>query len=593
MSGRRKDDSSLREMALADWQPVVRSPGSESAMARKSYGVPTQEGQASVFLGGGSIHAISSNTAGDRRRRGNGVKPYFEGQAFPFGMAVKAGQDGCLFLGDTGRYMPDGSIVVWSGQLYPDADDWGERIYELYRAKGLDFPLYLDGEFAIVIYDAQTRRTIVTRDPVGVVPLYECELGDALLVSDHIDGLLALGYEAEVNWEAVADFFRFFWTLGDKTFFQGVRRFPAGTVSCGGRRNKYWSYIQEGTLADIESAARELRASLENAVEKRLVVDQEVGCHLSGGVDSSVLAMLLSDKCRELLRTLSIRVDGGNDETQWVERMLAELRSDHTWIQPRAKEVIWAVPKIAGILGEPMCYPSVLSRYFLDERTSLLRIFNGRGVDELFSGYTWHLPPHLDNHLTRRTVFQRDTILRILPCLEDLGYDPVEVYMDLYQEFPAYGPLERTLHVDYHTLLRSWLAVEYYCSRAFQHVALMPVLDTDVVNLAAGINSRHKASEQEAKIVFRRAFADLLPGEILSRNKVGLNMPFSAILRGEAAETARAWVWGAEKGDFPEMELGFVREMFLKHLRGEVEWGWQFWAILLYMHWKRLYILTR
>ncbi len=508
-------------------------------------------------------------------------------------MAVRAGGDGCFFLGDSGRYMPDGSIVVWSGELYPDVDDWGERIYELYRAKGGDFPLYLDGEFAIVIWDAQTRRTVVTRDPVGVVPLYECEWGDSLLVSDHIDGLLALGYEAEINWKAVADFFCFFWTLGDKTFFRGVRRFPAGTVSCGGRRHRYWSYVQEGTVTDIDSAVRGVRASLENAVEKRLVVDQEVGCHLSGGVDSSVLAILLSNRCRESLHTLSVRVDGGNDETQWVEKMLAQLEGDHTWIEPDAKEVIRAVPIIARILGEPMCYPSVLSRYFLDERTSVSRIFNGRGVDELFSGYMWHLPPHLDNHLGRRTVFQRDAILRILPSLEDLGYDPVEAYMDLYQEFPAYGALERTLHVDYHTLLRSWLAVEYSCSRAFKHVALMPALDMDVVNLAASIDSRHKANEQEAKMVFKRAFADLLPGEILSRTKVGLNMPFAAILRGGGAETARAWIWGAEEADFPEMDLDFVREMFLRHLRGEVEWGWQFWAILLFMHWKRLYILTR
>ncbi len=592
MNGRTKDEF-LRVMALAQWQPTGIGAGSRAVVPLHRHGARTQERQAFASPGGGRSRDDPSGTECDGRSQANGVRPCFKGHGFPFGMAVRSAGDGCLFLGDSGRYMPDGSVVVWSGELYPEVDDWAERIYALYRAKGMDFPLYLDGAFAIVIWDAQNRHTIVTRDPVGVVPLYECELGDALLVSDHIDGLLALGYEAEVDWEAVADFFCFFWTLGDKTFFRGVRRFPAGAVSCGVTRSRYWSYIQEGTIADMESAVRELRAALARAIDKRLVLDQEVGCHLSGGVDSSVLAILLSNRCGGLLRTLSIRVDGGNDETPWVERMLVELNGDHSWVEPGAKEVIWAVPKVARILGEPMCYPSVLSRYFLDERSSVLRIFNGRGVDELFSGYTWHLPPHLDNHLARRTVFQRDTILRILPCLGDLAYDPVEVYMDLYQEFPGYGPLERTLHVDYHTLLRSWLAVEYFCSRAFHHMALMPALDKDVVKLAAGINSSHKANEQEAKIVFRRAFADILPGEILSRTKVGLNMPFSAILRGDGAETARAWVWGAEKAEFPEMEFGFVREMFLRHLRGEVEWGWQFWAILLYMHWKRSYVLRR
>jgi len=508
-------------------------------------------------------------------------------------MAVRVGKEGCWFIGETGRHMADGSIVVWTGELYPEHDDWGERIYELYRLKGVDFPLHLDGQFAIVIWDAQAKSPLVTRDPLGIVPLYLCELGDELLLSDHVDGLLALGYEAEVDWEGVADFFSFLWTLGEKTFFRGVRRFPAGTVRRGANSSRYWEYVQKGGERDIESIAREVRISLEKAVRKRLVSGEEVGCHLSGGVDSSVVAMLIKERCPDLLRTLSIRVDGGNDETAWVEKMLTELKTPHQWIEPGALEVIRAVPEVVRVLGEPMCYPSVMSRYFLDERSSLKRIFNGRGVDELFSGYTWHLPPHLDNHLNRRTVFRREAISRVLPVLDGISYDPAEAYMELYGEFPAYGPLERTLHVDYHTLLRSWLAVEYFCSRAFHHTALMPALDTEVVNLAAGIKSDHKADETEAKIVFKRAFADILPAEILTRPKLGLNMPFSAILRGGGAEIAKAWLWEAKQMDFPEMDLVYAQEMFLKHLRGEVEWGWQFWAVFLYMHWKRFYFLEK
>jgi len=141
-----------------------------------------------------------------------------------YGMAVEVRENNCRCWGDRVESMPDGSMVAWTGELYPRHQRWSEEIYGLYRRKGTEFPAKLDGEFAIFLWDAVEHRPVIARDRVGVVPLLVWEEGGRLVLSDHVDGLMALGLEPEVNWEAVADFFSFFWTLGDKTFFRGVRR---------------------------------------------------------------------------------------------------------------------------------------------------------------------------------------------------------------------------------------------------------------------------------------------------------------------------------------------------------------------------------
>jgi asparagine synthase (glutamine-hydrolysing) len=430
---------------------------------------------------------------------------------------------------------------------------------------------------------------VVARDRGGVIPLLVHRSGDRLLLSDHLDGFLALGLRPEVDWEAVADFFTFFWTLGAKTFVRGVMRFPAGAVSQGGELRRYFTYRQGGREGD--ELKGDLGRALRDAVARRLEGEAVAACHLSGGVDTSVVALLASRVFGAPLHTYSIRVPDGADETRWILRVLQEIKAEHRWVEPQPGEALAAVPEVARILGEPSCYPSVISRYFLERDASHPVILNGRGVDELFSGYAWHLPPHLEGHLARRTVLSKEEIGRILPGLGATGYDPAVAYLGLHGEVAGYTPLERTLHVDYHTLLRSWVQVEYAISNAFGHVAAMPALDASILDIAGRARSEVKASSTEAKLLFREAFRDLLPAEILRRPKMGLHMPFSAVLRRDECGLADSWLQEAGDGGFGEMDLDHLRSQLERHRRGEIEWGWQFWGVFCYMHWKRAYIL--
>lgn len=486
-----------------------------------------------------------------------------------------------------------GEVAVCRGTLI--GPDWPstQELVDRYRRKGTDFPLYLDGEFFVFIWLPKERTYVIASGRLGGVPVLTYEDGTRLIISDHVSGILALGIESEVNPAALLDYFSFFRVLDGATFFKNIRRFPAATVRENRQQTTYWHYRQSGTIREISDAAPLIRDALGSAVERRLrLCHGPVGAHLSGGVDSSVVCLMLQHRLNAPLHTYSIQTAGGKDENPWIDEMTSQLKSRHTRLHPDYQTVIASIADVMEILGEPVGYPSVLSRYFLESAAEEPDIFNGRGVDELFSGYPWHLPPHLDNHMERRRVLTRNEILELFPALRDLApdHDPERAYMDLYNNICAARPFERSLLLDINLLLRYWLEIEYSLSSAFGRRSHMPVLDREVVDIAARTDGRLKASDTGLKLVFKEAFKDILPPGVLQRPKMGLNMPFSEILRSESGHRVNVGLASLDRHHFPEMDLEAVVNKFAHHRTGLINWGWQFWGILSYISWKQRYV---
>ena len=501
--------------------------------------------------------------------------------------AVKISCEEFLVQGIPVQPMPDGSCVAIAGELLPRRENWSQRIYERYLQRSIGFADELDGPFVVIIWDKPKQKEVVARDRAGLVPLLYYEKNGILLLSDHLDGLLAMGLDPQIEWRSVKDYFYFFWTLGNRTFLRGVKRFPAGTVRAGHNTSTYWKYEQRNLCTDANEAAKLIREAMEAAIKKQVWPGMEVGCHLSGGIDSSVIALLLSKYVDVPFKTYSFRVNGGNNETIWIQQVLERINSRHCWVEPSDEEILLALPKVVAMLGEPMCYPSVLSRYFLEEAAEVKQIFNGRGVDELFSGYNWHRPPHLSNHLERRRVFSKDEIRQLLPDLSQTSYDPDDSYMESYNDSGnGYSKLEKSLYIDYHMLLRSWLHVEYSFSKAFGRVAQMPVLDSAVLQAASEISSTLKSEGQMIKVIFKRAFSDILSFELLNRPKMGLNMPFSDLLRRASGRDWESFFEGIKEVDFPEIDFVYLKKQLSSHINGELDWGWQLWGVICYMLWK-------
>jgi asparagine synthase (glutamine-hydrolysing) len=503
----------------------------------------------------------------------------------------------CRFFAGDGETTKNGSVVFFQ-PTHPGVKEQpsAQKILIAYTQHGNEFLHHLDCEGVVFLWLPAQQTYILASDSMGLTPVYFYEDHQRLIVSDHVSGILSRGIDTRLNPAALLDFFSFFWVMGEATFFKGISRLPVGHIHKNGRSTLYWSYKQTGIIKDADEAAGKIFETVDQAVKNHLEsCPEDIAAHLSGGVDSSVINLLVKNHLKHShpLYSYGMRIKHGRDESRWIDDVRQKIDSNHCWVEPGYPDILTALGDIIPILGEPMAYPSVISRFLLEQQIQQMDVFNGRGVDELFSGYTWHLPPYLDDHMERRRVMNKKDILEIIPGLNRTinEYDPDQAYMDIYNKNQTGHPLEQSMSFDIRVLLRYWLEIEYHVSARFNHRCHMPVLDKEVVSLAAEIHHSLKASNQENKLIFKQAFRDLLPDSILNRPKMGLNMPFSALLNSPEGDHVKHVIQTLERRDFPELDIDVILDKFKLHREYKINWGWQFWGILAYITWKSHYLL--
>ncbi|MEL7303229.1 MAG: asparagine synthase-related protein, partial [Pseudomonadota bacterium] len=234
-----------------------------------------------------------------------------------------------------------------------------------------------DGMFAFVI--ATPDRVIAARDPLGIKPLYVGRRDNGLAFASE---LKSFDGEAFDDVSAIAPGTLLDSATGTREWF----RMPPGAATTTG---------DDGPMSDdqIDVIARELRAVLEAAVAKWLVADVEVGCFLSGGLDSSIVAALAQQQLGGGLKTFAVGTTGSPDLAA-AARVAAHIGSDHHEATFTAEDLADAVPDVVRAMEttDPDTVRSGLPTYFVTQlaRAHVKTVLSGEGADELFAGYAYH-----------------------------------------------------------------------------------------------------------------------------------------------------------------------------------------------------------
>jgi asparagine synthase (glutamine-hydrolysing) len=280
--------------------------------------------------------------------------PDDEGFLFDADAAVALGFRRLAILDIAGGRQPmttaDGAYsVVFNGQIYnfrelraeltalgaqfrTDHSDT-EVLLHGYRQWGEQLPLHLNGMWAFALYDRVRRCLFLSRDRFGKKPLFWCQRNGSFVFASELTALREhTKVPTRLSQRALRKYFGYGFVPAPLTFFEGVQKLPAGHNLTLDLRDesvrilRYWHYQPEPfdtRPADSEERwTEELTAHLESAVKRRLVADVPVGCFLSGGIDSSVVAALaVRHTGRERLKTFSIGFDEATfDETRYATR---------------------------------------------------------------------------------------------------------------------------------------------------------------------------------------------------------------------------------------------------------------------------------
>jgi asparagine synthase (glutamine-hydrolysing) len=519
-----------------------------------------------------------------------------------------------------------------------------EVIVEGYREWGADLVPRLDGMFAFGLWDAPRRRLLLARDRAGKKPLYYTNApGRSLRFASEVKALLASGVAASFDIEALPMLLAFGYTPAPRSMYEGVVQLePASLLVCDEGKapsvRRYWKapFAEPPSRISVDEATRGVRQHVEAAVARRLEADVPLGAFLSGGIDSSIVVGVMARLMGRPVKTFSIGFagDAAYDETAYARIAARAFKTEHTefTLEPSSFELVERLVHLHdGPFGDSSAIPtSVVAQL---TRRHVTVALTGDGGDELFCGYIRFLAAeaaekipapirrgvgrvaHLfptgpsERHLWSRA--RRFLDAAALPFSDRLARwiglfplqlesvllpdvrravniaEPLDWMRNVVAATEGASTLARVLDHNFETYLPYDLLVKAdRASMAHGLEARSPFLDTALVEYVARLPDRFKRRGLTTKWILRRAFADLLPREILTRGKMGFGVPLGTWFRGDLRGYLQDHLSPrAALGDY--VDRAFVARLLAEHLDGRADHSHRLWLLLTLEIWLR------
>ena len=518
-------------------------------------------------------------------------------------------------------------------------------IPHVYEERGADFPSALSGMFAIAIWDRERERLLLARDRVGKKPLHYALLpGGGLAFASELKALFIVpGVGRELDPAALDAYLALQYVPGAETGVGGIRRLLPGHVlhwEAGRVHSRpYWELRPERrTLPDAEWLER-VRESVTSAVRRRLVSDVPLGALLSGGIDSTIVVGLMAEASSGPVKTFTVGVDDPRfDEREPARIAASAFGTDHQElvVEPDPAEL---VSRLTTSLDEPLGDEAIVPTFLISEvaRRHVTVALTGDGGDESFAGYERYralglarrigsvpaLPGLAARGLRALPVGRhpRSAPARAARLLETAALPANERYGSLVEVFPArmrdvlytsgvaaaLGGDARTASeilgpppvpgiaglqlLDARTYLPDDLLVK--ADRASMATSLelrSPLLDHDVLELGIALPDSLRFDAGRGKAALRRAFAQLVPTELLQRRKTGFGVPLGAWFRGPLRELAGDVLLGQRARARGQLRPEAVERLLAEHARGERDHGHRLWCLLVLELWQRTWL---
>src|SRR5215510_12251273 len=302
-----------------------------------------------------------------------------------------------VFNGEIYNHRELRPILEERGHIYRNLSDT-ETIIHLYEEFGPSGVEKLRGMFAYAIWDSPRRRLVLARDRLGIKPLYYVSGEDGSLhFASEIKALVeSRAIRPELNYDALADYAANRYTSGQETLFHGVKRLPPGhtLVWRDGQVEieRYWDVHftkPEQRLNDAQYVAR-FSELFRECVESHLMSDVPLGMFLSGGIDSSAIAAVMSRFVKEPIKTFSVAfAERDANELEYARSVAQAFKTEHHETVVSPEQFFDRLPGLVYQEDEPIAHPSSVPLYFVsDLAASRVKVaLTGEGADELLAGY--------------------------------------------------------------------------------------------------------------------------------------------------------------------------------------------------------------
>ncbi len=339
-----------------------------------------------------------------------------------------------IFNGEIYNYQELKSELLKKGYVFRSATDT-EVILHAYAEWGSDCVKYLRGMWAFAIYDCQNDTVFISRDRLGEKPLYYTRLsGHRWIFASEVKSILqSPEVVRQIEPDGVLSTLFFLWTPEPKTAFKGIEKLPAGCnmiVKNGEAKiEQYWDVSFEGYGEDKGEQAyiEELDALLRKTVKEQMIADVKVGAFLSGGLDSSLIAALMTKEKGDSITTYTIafteedkKFEAMPDDQKYAKLVARHLHADYREIVIKP-DIVKLLPMLIHHLDEPIADPASINTYLICQmakESGTTVMLSGMGADEIFSGYRKHLSVKIASAYKQLPTVLRSKIIE--PIVENL-----------------------------------------------------------------------------------------------------------------------------------------------------------------------------
>lgn len=290
-------------------------------------------------------------------------------------------------------------------QFHSHSDN--EVLLYAYKAWGIAFLDKLEGMFAFVIYDDNTKELYLVRDRIGVKPLYFSLHGNYVSFASEIKALWAFPWiSKKLNERALFHYLTYMISPAPMTMYEGVYKLPAGHyLKVDAHSNvtfQQWYdplfYInkqKQEEFSDYTRCEQTVERLLLESIEKRMMADVQYGVFLSGGIDSSLNVALMAQLTDQVKTfTVAFSDEPERNETQWAEKIAKRFNTDHHVITISEKEAFEFFQDMMYHHDEPLADCVSIPLYYVskllkDAGVTVVQV--GEGADELFCGYRTYI----------------------------------------------------------------------------------------------------------------------------------------------------------------------------------------------------------
>jgi asparagine synthase (glutamine-hydrolysing) len=521
-----------------------------------------------------------------------------------------------------------------------------------YEEYGDNFVDRLNGMFAFAIWDGRRRRLLVGRDRLGIKPIYVACDGRRVAFASEAKSLLELpGIRRDFDPGAIGSYLQLGYVPAPQSIFRDIRKLPPATVLIAedGRveQRRYWHLPSEvnRTLSEADWADR-VRESMERSVRMQMVSDVPLGAFLSGGIDSSAVVAYMARASTGPVKTYSIGFGGSRADEYYNElpyaRRVAELfGTDHREIIVRP-DVVALLPRLLWHMDEPVADTAFITTFLVSEfaRRDVTVILSGVGGDELFGGYRRYLGNHYQAYFERLPSWLRSgaaavgqqlpsdrhspmlNVLRLAKgfltsadlsfeeryaayvqvfspdaterLLRHNGYERYDAMESAFRAAQGDDALNRMMAVDVETQLPDdLLLLTDKMSMATSLECRVPLLDHELVELAASIPEEVKIRNGRLKHVMKLALKDVLPTDILNRKKRGFGTPMGAWLKNDLKPLLARLLDEPTVNERGLFDYAQVRNLVAAHEANRVDGTDQLLALMNLEIWSRIYLDRR